>query len=156
MTRTVAVVLLLCLAAAFPSGAQVRFEQPDYAAAIKKAGRLQKSIFFYFYTDWCVPCRQVPRIVFGDRRIRGAIDSMYVSLKLNAEKGPGVPVAKRYGVRAFPTFLFADADGKEIGRIVGTRSNDDYLTAIRSKGRTDPMFERLREKRVIPNAAGMK
>ena len=156
MTRTTAVLLFLFLAAALPSGAQVRFEKPDYAAAVKKAGKLRKSIFVYFYTDWCVPCRQVPRIVFGDRRIRAVIDSMYVSLKLNAEKGPGVPVARRYGVKAFPTFLFADADGHEIGRIVGTRSNDDYLTAIRSKGRTDPMFDRLREKDVPRAPAGKK
>ena len=156
MMQKRAALLLLCLVFQLNARAQVRFEQPDYAAAVKKAGRLQKSIFVYFYTDWCVPCRQVPGIVFGDRRIRAVIDSMYVSLKLNAEKGPGAPVAKRYGVRAFPTFLFADADGHEIGRIVGTRSNDDYLTAIRSKGRTDPMFDRLREKDVPRAPAGKK
>jgi len=156
MTRHFTAILFLCFVVSFTPRAQVRFEQPDLTAAMKKARNLQKSIFVYFYTDWCVPCRQVPRVVFGDRRIRGAIDSQFVSLKLNAEKGPGASVARRYGVKAFPTFLFADADGQEVGRIVGTRSNDDYLIAIRSRGRTDPMFERLREKGAALNAAVKK
>ena len=70
--------------------------------------------------------------------IRAVIDSQYVSLKLNAEKGDGITLAKRYGVVRFPTFLYAEADGHELGRVIGTRSNDDYLVAFKCAGRTDP------------------
>jgi thioredoxin-related protein len=62
---------------------------------------------------------------------------------MNAEKGRGVTLAKRYQVGGFPTFLFLDASGKELGRVVGTRSNQDYLLAIRSSGRIDPFRDEL-------------
>jgi thiol:disulfide interchange protein len=147
MSHKICASVFLCVIVLLQSHAQVRFENSDFKSASAKARRLQKSVFVYFYTDWCVPCRQIPKIVFTDKRIRAVIDSQYVSMKLNAEKGAGRVLAKRFGVGGFPTFLFADADGHEIGRIVGTRSNDDYLVAIKSRGRTDPVFDRLEKKR---------
>ena len=148
--------IVLGLAAAHLSQAQIHFENPDIRATGAKARRLNKALFLFFYTDRCVPCRKVQKTVFTDRRIRAAIDSGYVSMKVNTEKGPGRAIAKRYGVGGLPTFLFADGDGKEIGRIVGNRSTDDYLVAIRTKGRTDPLFDRLSKKRPAHDATGRR
>jgi thiol:disulfide interchange protein len=117
---------------------QIHFETSGYDAALAKAGRTNKLVFIYFYTDWCVPCKQLPGIVFVDSLIRSAIESNYVSLKMNAEKGEGIRLAKRFQVGGFPTFLFLDPLGKLLGRVEGTRSNSDYLVAIKSVGRIDP------------------
>lgn len=156
MINRITGLLILGFTAALLSQGQVHFENSDVKATGAKARRLNKSLFIFFYTNWCVPCRKVQKTVFTDRRIRAAIDSGYVSLKVNTEKGAGRALAKKYSVGGLPTFLFADGDGKEIGRIVGNRSNDDYLVAIRSKGRTDPLFDRLAKKRFAHDSTGRR
>jgi len=125
--------------------AQVNFEKQGYSEAFDKATQQNKILFVYFYTDWCAPCKQIDTLVFSDPAIRAAINDNYVSLKLNAEKGEGIKLAKRYQVGGYPTFLFLDKNARAMGRIVGTRGNSDYLTAIKSQGKNDPARER-REK----------
>ena len=147
MSKKISALVLLSMFALVQSLAQVEFERSDYKSAAEKARRLHKFIFVYFYTDWCAPCKQIPKIVFTDPRIKAVIDSQYVSLKVNAEKGEGIALAKRYGVGSFPTFLYTEADGHELGRTVGTRPNDDYLIAIKSSGRTDPGLDRRKKER---------
>ena len=49
-----------------------------------------------------------------------------------------------YEIGAYPTFLFLNAEGEELGRVTGTRLNEDYVVVIRSRGREDPGGERLR------------
>jgi len=121
------------------STTQVHFESSTYKQALAKASRLNKLVFIYFYTDWCKPCKEVPKVVFVDSLIRFTIASRYVSLKRNAEKGEGLTLSKRYNVGGFPTFLFLDTSGKELGRVMGTRSNKDYLELFRSAGSLDPL-----------------
>ena len=147
MLKGISSLLLVGIFVLGQSSAQVRFEGSSYKSAAWKARRLHKTLFVYFYTDWCAPCKQIPKTVFTDSRIRAVIDSQYVSLKLNAEKGEGIALAKRYGVGSFPTFLYTEADGHELGRTVGTRPNDDYLIAIKSSGRTDPGLDRRKKER---------
>ena len=153
MSNRLPTLALLGIFALLQSSAQVHFEGSSYKLAAEKARRQHKSIFVYFYTDWCAPCKQIPQIVFTDSRIRAVIDSQYVSLKLNAEKGEGVALAKQYGVGGFPTFLYMQADGHELGRTIGTRSNDDYLIAIKSSGRTDPGLDRLKKEKAIRDSS---
>ena len=49
----------------------------------------------------------------------------------DAEKGEGVDVAKRYSVKAYPTFLILDSDGEEVGRIVGGADADRFIEEVR-------------------------
>jgi thiol:disulfide interchange protein len=153
MSNRIPVLVLLGLFVLVQSSAQVHFEGSSYKSAAEKARRLHKSLFVYFYTDWCAPCKQIPKIVFTDPRIRAVIGNQYVSLKLNAEKGEGIRLAKRYGVGGFPTFLYTEADGHELGRTIGTCSNNDYLIAIKSSGRTDPGLDRRKKEEAIRDSS---
>jgi thiol:disulfide interchange protein len=146
VSKTILSVLLVWLCFLTQGYGQIRFETSGYDGALEKAGRTNKLVFIYFYTDWCVPCKQLPGIVFVDSLIRSAIESKYVSLKLNAEKGEGVRLAKQFQVGGFPTFLFLDPHGKLLGRVEGTRSNSDYLVAIKSAGRIDPLRDELEQR----------
>ena len=47
------------------------------------------------------------------------------------EKGEGPELKNKFSVRAYPTFLFLDGDGKEINRIVGGDSDaDKFLKSV--------------------------
>ena len=43
-------------------------------------------------------------------------------------------VAARYGVRAVPTFLFIDRDGREAGRLVGAQSATELRRGLEALG----------------------
>ena len=43
----------------------------------------------------------------------------FLNLKINAEKGDGVALAKQFGISGYPTLLFLDAQGLETKRVVG-------------------------------------
>ena len=51
-------------------------------------------------------------------------------MKIDAEKGEGIELAKRYGVRGFPTILLVDKEGEEIDRIVGFRPPEKFYTEV--------------------------
>ena len=109
--------------------------EKNFETALKKAQENNKTIFIYFWTDWCAPCKQLDGIVFSDTLLGAAINQ-YICLKLNAEKGEGINLRNKYNIGGYPTFLFIDKNEKEIGRIIGTRSNAKYLTLIKNKGIT--------------------
>ena len=117
--------------------AQVRFEDLTFEAALVKAKAEGRDVFVYLWTEWCAPCRQLESIAFADPAVSAAINE-YIPLKLNAEEGQGIDVNSRYKVSGYPAFLFLNASGKELGRVIGTRSNPTYVTAIRSRGAEDP------------------
>ena len=136
MLRSLAFLCLLSISGT--ALAQVTFEKTGFAEVLRKAKREQKTVFVYLYTDWCAPCKQIDTTVFTYPKIRKLLDSQYVCLKLNAEKGEGIQINKKYGTEAYPLFVFIDSDGKKLGQIIGTRSNENYFTAIESNGENDP------------------
>lgn len=122
--------------------AQVQFTDLTFEEALAKAEAENRDVFIYFWTEWCAPCHQLESVAFADSALAATINE-FVPLKLDAEAGEGVDLNARYEVGAYPTFLFLNADGEELGRVTGTRSHANYITAIRSRGREDPGLEQL-------------
>jgi tetratricopeptide (TPR) repeat protein len=59
-----------------------------------------------------------------------------IPMKLDAEK-EGVGAAKKYSIRAYPTILFLNKNGKEIARTAGFRDKEDVILTIK-KNCDDP------------------
>jgi tetratricopeptide (TPR) repeat protein len=54
----------------------------------------------------------------------------FVNVRIDAEKGEGVEIAKRYNVHGFPTLLIVDASGEEIDRISGYMPPEPFVKEI--------------------------
>jgi len=52
-------------------------------------------------------------------------------MKVDAEKGDGVDLAKQYNVHGYPTVVFVQNDGKEIDRIVGYLPPKSFLDELK-------------------------
>lgn len=80
------------------------------ALSVQQRDRLP--LFLYIYTDWCPYCRQFERELLTDSEVDGYLDAV-LAVRLNPESGGRESqVARRFGVRGYPTLVMYSADGK--------------------------------------------
>ncbi len=127
MILRLTVVLLLALSS---TGAGVRFITGTYSDALKSATAEHKLVLIDFMTDWCMWCDTLDVRTYSDSAVTAYVHSYFVPFKIDAEKGDGVALAKKHGVRAFPTILVVSSDGGEIDRIVGYAPPDKFLSNL--------------------------
>lgn len=105
----------------------VNFINNDMAAAKLQAQQSGKPIHVYAYTTWCGPCKVMKKNVFPDAQVGAFYNKSFVNVMLDMENGDGPAVGKKYGVRAYPSFLFLDANGEVVHRSLGGQSTVDFL-----------------------------
>ena len=106
-------------------------EGKTFAEVLHKAKEEGKILFIDCYTSWCGPCRMMATQVFPQKKVGDYFNEHFVSFKIDMDKGEGHELKNQFSVRAYPTFLFLDGDGKEINRIVGGDSDaDKFLKSV--------------------------
>lgn len=110
--------------------AQTNFRTITYQQALAAAKTESKMVFMDFYTDWCGPCKLMAREVFPQKLVGDFFNSRFVCLKVNAEKGEGIALAKQYKPAAYPTFIIIAPDEKVVGRTEGYRPADQFVENI--------------------------
>ena len=140
--------MLVTAAVALPAHAQtqptqgITFYQGSWDQLLAQAKLSGKPFFVDVYTDWCGPCKLMAKQTFTDTKVGAYANAEFIGYKLNAEKGEGIELARRYKVGAYPTILFFDKNGDLIGRSIGFSGPEDFLTLLtgyaeRAKRRTD-------------------
>lgn len=85
-----------------------------WAEAVTKAKAEKKLIFIDFYTQWCGPCMNMAQTVFSLPEVGYYYNNTFINLKIDAEDGEGITLAKKYGVRSYPTYAFIDPTTEEM------------------------------------------
>ncbi len=130
--------ILLLVAAVFiavSSFAQegVKWETGTFQDALNKAKNNKKGpnlVFMDCYTTWCGPCKHMANVVFPTKEAGDYFNKKFVNFKTDMEKGEGIELAKKYNVRAYPTFLILDGDGNEVGRVVGSAELGKFIENV--------------------------
>ncbi|MCU4156730.1 redoxin domain-containing protein [Carboxylicivirga sp. A043] len=115
-------IILLAILLGITSGMMaqgIRFEHGDWAQVKAKAKAAEKIIFIDFYTTWCGPCKNLSNNVFPQKQVGDFYNAHFISYKVDAEKGEGRELAKKFGVKAYPTLVFANANGEFVHQAVG-------------------------------------
>lgn len=121
------ILLTLMLLCGFATNAQgIEFRPISLEEALVKAKVEDKLVFVDFYTMWCVPCKQLSKMVFPLPEVGALYNKAFVSIKLNAEK-EGLEAAKKYNVSAYPTLLFLTPDGNIAYKDTGAKPVKDIL-----------------------------
>ena len=100
-------ILLLCcfLTVGVCLFAQTNFEELSLPEAIEKAKEKGKMVFVDCYTSWCGPCKYMADKIFTQKEMGEYLNSRFVCVKYDMERGDGPDIAVKYNVAAYPTFL---------------------------------------------------
>jgi thioredoxin-related protein len=121
------IVSTLVLTVFFSAFSQGISFQHSWTDAMAQAAKEKKLVFMDAYTTWCGPCKLLDRNVFSTKEVGDYFNANFVSLKMDMEKGEGIQLAQKYGVRAYPTLLFLDAMGNVVHRTAGYRDVEQFL-----------------------------
>jgi thiol:disulfide interchange protein len=109
------------------------------AEGMARAKATGKPLLIDFTAEWCGPCHMLERNVFNDASIAARINDRFIPIRATdrlREEGKNPPAVaeleQRYGVRGFPTVVFADAGGVEQARIEGYRGPRQFKQVMES------------------------
>ncbi len=154
------------LALLFACGSALADPPQDYPfvtfdQGLRLAKEQHKPVFVYFGRFGCAWCDQVNKQTFVDPELRALYIKDYVLVYVDSESGKRLRLPSgeriteadlgvRYKAFATPLFLYLDADGKEVARIPGIqtvqnfRDYDRYV--MEGHYRTQTLVEFLRGK----------
>lgn len=77
----------------------------------------------------CIPCKMMAPIMEKmEKQYDGKAAIVFIDVWKHREQ------ARRFGIRAIPTQIFYDADGKEVARHIGFMSEEDIVNTLGQLG----------------------
>lgn len=136
------ILLLFCMFATLDSSAAfaqetkndgVNFkEQEPLAEIIATAKAKNMNVLIDCYTTWCGPCKHMSSVEFPKKIMGDYFNANFLNYKEDMEKTTGLTIAKKFNIRAYPTFLILDSFGNEISRLVGSMSAEEFISKVKN------------------------
>lgn len=108
-------------------GQGIQFFSGNWSETIARAKAENKLIFIDFYTQWCGPCYNMAKDVFVRSDVGSFYNTHFINVKIDAENGEGIDLAKKYGVRSYPTYAFVDPLTEELVHRSGSRQSGEVF-----------------------------
>jgi len=108
-------------------GKGIEFFDGTWTEALKLAKAENKPVFVDISTAWCGYCKKMKRNVYSDPKVGEFYNKNFINLSIDAEKGEGVEIAKKYGAKGYPTFVFIHPDGSTLLQTRGYHKPDEFL-----------------------------
>ncbi len=130
-TLLIIVSLFILSLSAFAQDAQEVTKAP-YVEGFEKAKEIaadgSKPIIIDFYTDWCFWCKKFDKEQMITAQAIDYFTNEVVMAKVNAEVD--TVLAKKFGVKGYPTFVLTSSSGDEIDRISGYLEIDEFIKTM--------------------------
>jgi thiol-disulfide isomerase/thioredoxin len=94
---------------------------------LARAKAENKLIFVDMYTVWCGPCKTMDNDVFPLPAVGTFFNQSFINTKIDAEKGEGLTLQKKYSVASYPNYLFINGDGVPIYRTGGSMTAAEFI-----------------------------
>lgn len=119
------------------------FEKGTFAQALAKAKQENKMVFVDCYTQWCGPCHFMSTNIMPTDSAGNFMNPKFINLKMDMEHGEGPALQKNFMVKAYPTFIIFNGDGKELGRWAGMSSTcADFFAHVSAAVKGEKVVER--------------
>lgn len=100
----------------------------DYASAMKRAKAEDKAIVLYFTSAYCPYCVAMERDVLADREIAKTMKQSLVFVRIDVEIRSDL--ARKYGVRGYPTTCLLEPSGKPLIKIPGYVEKKEFRVIL--------------------------
>lgn len=120
-------VLILSFSLTLFSQETINFEKGSFTEILAKAKKEKKLVFMDAYAVWCGPCKMMEKNVFPLKSVRDYFNANFINAKFDMEKGEGIELARRYGVRSYPSYLVLNGDGEVVKYTIGYMGEEPFL-----------------------------
>ena len=110
----------------------IEFEHGTWKEVLEKAQKTNKPIFIDVFTTWCGPCKQMSKNIFPLDSVGKVYNANFICYQIDAEKGEGIEIAKKYLVMAYPTYLYIKADGTIFYTAMGSMEAKAFVEVSKS------------------------
>lgn len=105
----------------------IKFFEGTWDEALQLAKKENKLIFLDVYATWCGPCKRLSAQTFPDPEVGKYYNERFINVKVDGEKGEGLTLRQRYGVRGYPTLLFINHKGEVVHKTAGFRDPQRFI-----------------------------
>lgn len=109
------------------AGGGITFIDEDWNLAQKRAISEGKYIFVDAYASWCGPCKVLKFTTFKNKKAAEYFNKEFINVSIDMEKGQGPALARKWGIRAYPTLIIFTPDGKPVIGTVGVINGQDLI-----------------------------
>jgi len=126
------------------SGAAVRDDRMwlSFNEGMALAAKERRHVIIDFYTSWCRWCKVMDRETFSDPEVKRYLAENFVTIRIDAESSreelsyrgqeyTPVTLARRFGVRGFPSLAYLDREGELITVVPGFVPAKTFLPLLR-------------------------
>jgi thioredoxin-related protein len=106
---------------------EISFHSGTFSEALEIARNENKPVFLDISTAWCGYCKRMKAKVYTDSNVADYFNTTFINVMVDAEKGEGIEIAKKYGAKGYPTFVFINPDGSISKQTSGYRNPEKFL-----------------------------
>lgn len=110
----------------------------DFERAEAESRRLGKPLVVHFVADWDPYTKKMDAEVVYEPEFQQMMDQ-FVAVRVNLGRfDKNIDLGKRFNIKGVPTDILISPDGKELGRVQGARSKEQYIEGIRRAFKVSP------------------
>lgn len=140
MRKFLSVFVLFILVSGIAKAKEINYYNKSWAEIKARAKAENKFIFIDCYTDWCGWCKVMDKETMVDSGIIDLLNTRFIAVKMDMEKGEGVKMAMKYHITGFPTFMFFNADGEYVYNTFGYTKTPEFKTQLENAQNKDKEF----------------
>lgn len=118
----------------------IQFENAlTWEQILSKAKEEHKYIFVDCYATWCEPCKWMDANIYPLKEVGDAYNKDFISVRMQMDQTASDNketkklyetadmLTDKYGINAYPTFLFLDSEGKAVHKISASMNAKDFV-----------------------------